>query len=134
MDILDNLKKINGRISHLKERHEAVETRLGPHSPNLTEDKVKTTPSDKATMLLAVLADISVEIDRLEEEKESLASDLMELVKKADLTPDETIVMRLRYIYGAKWYDVADAMYLSPRYVYKLHGEALYKLRKVNNR
>lgn len=131
MELLDNLKQTNARLVHLRERYTALETRLGPHSADLTETKVKTSPTDKASLLLAVLADVSVEIDSIEHDKEGLVTELSDKMRAAELTPDETIVMRLRYIYGAKWYDISDAMYLSPRYVYKIHGEALEKIRAV---
>lgn len=110
------------------ERREFLETKATRLNAPLVQDKVKTSPEDRTTILLAALADLDTVIDAERKRFENLTAWTRDLFEDADLGREELEVMVYRYINCLTWEEIAEIMYWSKRTVQRLHGEALVKL------
>ena len=45
---------------------------------------------------------------------------------------DQRLVIKMRYIYGMQWAEIATGANMSERTVYRVHGQALAKMRRNN--
>lgn len=76
-------------------------------------------------------------IDRLqrraEKEREkvlNMCDQIMDLIDRLD-DPEQKMVIKMHYIYGYSWSEVAISSEMAERKVYYVHGKALAELRKM---
>ena len=113
---------------HDLERREFLETKATRLNAPLVQDKVKTSPEDRTTIMLAALADLDTIIDAERKRFEGLAAWSRNFFEDADLEHEELEVMIRRYIDCLDWEEIAELMFWSKRTVQRLHGKALEKL------
>ena len=98
-------------------------------SPSYTGMPKGTQPKD--------LADTVAQLERLRKRAEKARNKAIRLADEIsdaiDSVPDRQLKMLLwlRYISCRNWYDIADAMNMSVRSIYYLHGKALTSLQSV---
>lgn len=77
------------------------------------------------------LADTVAKIERIKQKAEAARQKALDLAEEIqdviEAVPDmeEQRLLRLRYINGMKWEEVADAMGYSVQHIFRLHGDAL---------
>ena len=125
---LNRNRALHRQLMRDLERREFLETKATRLNAPLVQDKVKTSPEDRTTILLAALADLDTVIDAERKRFENLAAWTRNLFEDADLGREELEVMVYRYINCLTWEEIAEIMYWSKRTVQRLHGEALVKL------
>lgn len=125
---LNRNRALHRQLMRDLERREFLETKATRLNAPLVQDKVKTSPEDRTTILLAALADLDTVIDAERKRFENLAAWTRDLFEDADLGREELEVMVHRYINCLTWEEIAEIMYWSKRTVQRLHGEALVKL------
>lgn len=125
---LNRNRALHRQLMRDLERREFLETKATRLNAPLVQDKVKTSPEDRTTILLAALADLDTVIDAERKRFENLAAWTRDLFEDADLGREELEVMVYRYINCLTWEEIAEIMYWSKRTVQRLHGEALVKL------
>ena len=85
------------------------------------------------------LADVVAQMERLraraEKARERYLIIAEEIETAIDAVPDirESGVLRLRYILGRHWYEIAEAMHVSEATVYRIHGNALKHVQRPKN-
>lgn len=125
---LNKNRALHRQLMRDLERREFLETKATRLNAPLVQDKVKTSPEDRTTILLAALADLDTVIDAERKRFENLTAWTRDLFEDADLGREELEVMVYRYINCLTWEEIAEIMYWSKRTVQRLHGEALVKL------
>lgn len=125
---LNRNRALHRQLMRDLERREFLETKATRLNAPLVQDKVKTSPEDRTTILLAALADLDTVIDAERKRFENLTAWTRDLFEDADLGREELEVMVHRYINCLTWEEIAEIMYWSKRTVQRLHGEALAKL------
>lgn len=125
---LNRNRALHRQLMRDLERREFLETKATRLNAPLVQDKVKTSPEDRTTILLAALADLDTVIDAERKRFENLTAWTRDLFEDADLGREELEVMVYRYINCLTWEEIAEIMYWSKRTVQRLHGEALVKL------
>lgn len=125
---LNRNRALHRQLMRDLERREFLETKATRLNAPLVQDKVKTSPEDRTTILLAALADLDTVIDAERKRFENLTAWTRDLFEDADLGREELEVMVHRYINCLTWEEIAEIMYWSKRTVQRLHGEALVKL------
>lgn len=115
-------KRINDLIEE-KERLKAMLERTTP-TYSLTSGGNN---NDKLSNGVAKLIELENEINA---EIEALYKSRLQIAAAMDKLPDENAkrVLYLRYIQGYRWERVALEMNYDTRWVYRLHGKALYQL------
>lgn len=103
----------------------AIATRITP--PDRHEGG-NTTPSDKVGRAVAKIIDlenrINTEIDILVDMRDDIRAKIS-AVDDARLRQ----ILAMRYINFKRWEDIADAMHTDLRWIYRLHGKALQKIK-----
>ena len=125
---LNKNRALHRQLMRDLERREFLEAKATRLNAPLVQDKVKTSPEDRTTILLAALADLDTVIDAERKRFENLTAWTRDLFEDADLGREELEVMVYRYINCLTWEEIAEIMYWSKRTVQRLHGEALVKL------
>ena len=80
--------------------------------------------ADAVVKLVDIEDEIALQIEALTGERQRAAR-AIETLKN----PNERVVMQLRYLACMKWEDIAGEMGYGVQHIFKLHGEALEKLR-----
>lgn len=126
-ELLTGYERIVARIKQLERQIQDIEETLGvkavsydsqPHNSRISK-----VTEDTATKLLDV-----------KEEKKRLVAELWEkrlrieneIYKMSDAVYAE--ILRRKYIEGEKWIDIANALKMTQRWVFTLHGRALKEL------
>ena len=80
---------------------------------------------DVIAKIVDMKAEVNAEIDRLVDLKRDMTR-LIKLVKN----PQYQLILEMRYLTYKSWREIAEALELDDRYVYKLHGLALREFEK----
>jgi len=101
-------------------------------SAPLGGDRVQTSgATDRVGRIVAEIADAELEMDR---EIQHLAQLRLEAIQLVDGLPDpDQSVMRLRYIVGKHWEDVADEIGYDLRYTYRIGKRAIQRLFPIDH-
>lgn len=96
-------------------------------SAPLGGDRVQTSgTTDRVGRIVAEIADAEIEMDR---EIQHLAQLRLEAIQMVEGLPDpDQSVMRLRYIVGKHWDEVADEIGYDLRYTYRIGRRAISRL------
>lgn len=141
---LERYKAMPRRIDNLIERLEALDASMGaPSTPNLTGlpsgggDGTSKTERDvlRKLELEERIRDMIQAERKIREELEALI-DLME-------NPDEQTIIEMRYLDGARWWTICEALYSTEddyeekadkylKRTFKLHGSALQALTRID--
>lgn len=104
---------------------EIRELRLNKMVPSLIQDGMPhgTVVGD----LSGYMAKLDALLNDLDRQAQSCIDIRREIVEKIECMQNETekLLLRLRYINGKKWEEIAMEMNLDVRWVYRLHGRAL---------
>lgn len=80
------------------------------------------------------LSSYAAELDRLEQalireryKRIQLYTDITERIRALD-SQSEQDVLFYRYLKGMSWWEIAEKMHFSDRWIYKLHGRALFHI------
>lgn len=93
-------------------------------SAPLGGDRVQTSgTTDRVGRIVAEIADAEMEMEREIQHLARLRLDALELIKRLP-EPDQSI-MRLRYISGMKWEDVAETTHYEISWAYRIGKRAL---------
>lgn len=130
-----NYRALSWEIRSLKERLQAMETSIyGPKGQRFTSTPRASTGNGK-TMEDVVCK--HMELEALYRSKLAEGADQLLRIEQAIATltsPAERMVMQRRYVDGHSWQSICAEMAplgYSERSVYRLHGEALLKLKEV---
>lgn len=74
------------------------------------------------------IADMEAEIAEEYNAATILLQDITAAIKAVE-KPDQRTLLELRYLAYRSWPEIADALYLSERQAYRLHGQALLNVR-----
>ena len=74
--------------------------------------------------------DLENEIKQDEEQLRQKKVFLLELIGQIDNTEYQTVLIS-RYFKGASWADIANNLFYTERWIYKLHGRALEELNHI---
>jgi len=96
---------------------------------------LSTTPSGGGNNLVSALENSVIRLstlrDQYKQKVETIATELDEIEKAiAELQPRERQLLRLYYVEGLTWEQVAVVMGYSWRQVHRIHGDALRQLKK----
>lgn len=93
-------------------------------------DRVQCSPENKMERIVAKIADMEAEVDT---EIDRLANKRHEVQDVIDRVPDavQRRVLIRRYMVGQKWEEIAVGLDLDYRWVLRLHGRALEKIREI---
>ena len=140
---LEEYAALPRRIDNLIERLENLNATMGsPSSPNLTG-----LPSgggdgtSKIERQVVKKAELEEKIRGMIQDERRNRKELEELIE-AMKNPDEQTVIEMRYLDGAKWWTICEALYsMEPDYdekadkylkrTFKLHGSALQALARI---
>lgn len=128
------------KLATLRQELEYAEDAYGSiRSPDFSGMPRGSSDPSKSPMVEAVIRKIELE-ERIKRKEAEIAADWAELEPFIEqLQPIETLIMKLRYYYGAEWDDVAFNVFgrrrdyaQKPDYyknrVFKIHGRALMTL------
>lgn len=118
------------RCLDLREEAERYEEMILERQPS-TSAKMDTMP--RGTMIGKPTEDKAVELISLETLMLSLVAERHRLVDEIatacrDLDSDSRQVILLRYVDGLSWSEIADKLFYSIRWIYKLHNKAVDKI------
>ena len=118
------------RCLDLREEAERYEEMILERQPS-TSAKMDTMP--RGTMIGKPTEDKAVELISLETLMLSLVAERRRLVDEIatacrDLDSDSRQVILLRYVDGLSWSEIADKLFYSIRWIYKLHNKAVDKI------
>ncbi len=98
---------------------------------NFTPDKImggKEEVSRMESILVKVIdleREVDADIDRLVDLKKSI----LDTIDKIN-DPDQQLILRMRYVRGERWDDIAQALRVNKRWVFRLHERALKEFEK----
>ena len=78
---------------------------------------------------IAKIVDMEHELDRDIDALVDLKRDMTQLIKAVQ-NPQYQLILEMRYLTYKSWREIAEALELDDRYVYKLHGLALREFEK----
>ena len=78
---------------------------------------------------IAKIIDMEDELNRDIDELVDLKREIAQLIK-AVMNPQYQLILEMRYLSYKNWRDIAEALELEDRYVFKLHGLALKEFEK----
>lgn len=116
-------------INEVKQRREEIEVLEGiaeGGSQASDNDRVQSSARDR-TEILAAIIDLKQELEPLEEYLEQAKAEARDLMHK-NLKGRDLRLMRLRYLTGLKWYQVATALRYSVNYVQEISARCLERL------
>jgi len=116
-------------INEVKQRREEIEVLEGiaeGGSQASDNDRVQSSARDR-TEILAAIIDLKQELEPLEEYLEQAKAEARDLMHK-NLKGRDLRLMRLRYLTGLKWYQVATALRYSVNYVQEISAGCLERL------
>lgn len=116
-------------INEVKQRREEIEVLEGiaeGGSQASDNDRVQSSARDR-TEILAAIIDLKQELEPLEEYLEQAKAEARDLMHK-NLKGRDLRLMRLRYLTGLKWYQVAKALRYSVNYVQEISARCLERL------
>lgn len=116
-------------INEVKQRREEIEVLEGiaeGGSQASDNDRVQSSAKDR-TEILAAIIDLKQELEPLEEYLEQAKAEARGLMHK-NLKGRDLRLMRLRYLTGLKWYQVAKALRYSANYVQEISAKCLERL------
>jgi len=115
------------RIRILKQSIAALRTLATSLSAPLGGDRVQSSgTSDRVGHIVADIADAEADMEKDIQRLARLRLDALELIRTLP-EPDQS-VMRLRYIVGMTWEDIAEGMGYSERNCYLIHRRAMRQL------
>jgi DNA-directed RNA polymerase specialized sigma subunit len=123
---------LDQRINSKLEQLETLRALAMKVSANLTEEKVSGSNNIKSHMENTVVKivdlekEINEDIDRLVDVK----AEIMETISQVD-DPICQLLLEMRYISGKAWEEVARELNYNDRSVFKIHGRALKKIKKI---
>lgn len=123
---LDADREIQAKVDQIARlRDLATHTTSAPDG-----DRVQSSPENKLERLVAKIADMEAEVD---EEIDRLAEKRREVQGVIDQVPSpaQRRVLIRRYMVGQKWEEIAVELDLDYRWVLRLHGRALKKIREI---
>lgn len=117
-----HVRKINRIESELEE------IRIMKQYPSMSNDGMPHASNNSDLSNYAAVIDSKER--ELQEEKKSRIKCYQEIAKRIELLDDdkEKDVMHYRYIKGLDWWEIAEKMKYSERWVHKIHGKALKHL------
>lgn len=104
------------------ERMKAID--VNPRSPRLDGMPKATSSGSDLADTVARIVEIKKTAETAYQKMLILESEISDVIEAVpDL--DEKMLLRLRYIEGLKWNEVAETMHMAERTVFYLHGDAL---------
>lgn len=127
---LNNIRKINSRIASKQQQLQMLETTRGSLPSFNTDDRVSNSDisdrtADTALKIIELQQEIAEEINRFL----MLQNKYRKLFNR--LGGDYATLMELRYLCNVKWEIISATLHISMQHTYRLHGEALQKLREI---
>ena len=93
----------------------------------MVPDKIQTAGGNRVADITARIIDLEREVDREIDQLQEIKGKVEAAIERVpDVRARE--ILRLRYINGKKWEEIAVELNYNYRWVTKLHGEALKKL------
>ena len=120
-NILDQPRRLAIRIKRLTEEREALIGVLMPGGMDMN-DRIQKSPEDVMAKVMAEVADIDEEIERLTEKR---ADEIISLRKLLDGDDVRLLVLSMSYLNGKPMKVIAEELHYVFRYVYQLRGEGL---------
>lgn len=108
-------------------RLEVLRTRAEGDGALQLRERVQTSPSNAASAIADVMADLSIEVDGLREELHRLRAKAAKLFDE-HLDGEELEVMRLHYIRDLTWLEIAELLHYEKRTVYRRQESAIEKM------
>lgn len=109
-------------IAEVKRRREEIEIlqSIAEGASFATEnERVQSTAKDR-TELLAVIIDLKAELEPIEGYLEQARNQVKKIIEK-NLRGRDSRLMRMRYLSGLKWHQIAGAMHYNVNYVQELN-------------
>jgi DNA-directed RNA polymerase specialized sigma subunit len=122
--ILDKL--IETDINEIQ-RLRTLSTSLG--TMDYASDRVQSSTSgDKLCEIVAKIVDLSAKINREIDRYVELKSELREVIDEVQ-PKNLSVILKMRYLCGESWNEIAEHMGCSYRWVVSLHGQALAQVK-----
>jgi DNA-directed RNA polymerase specialized sigma subunit len=118
-------REINAKLDQIRRLRELATKTTSVFNP----DKVQTSSENKIEGIVQKIVDmereIDADIDQLNEVKKQVQGTIQDL-------PDhrQRDILYMRYLNGKRWEEIAVILNYDFRYVLKLHGQALYEIKK----
>lgn len=128
-EYLNRYREVNAEIDSLCEElahWRNIAMRVTP--PDKFEGSKSTTPSDKVGHAVAMIIDLESKINAKIDELINIREAVKEKISFVDNAQLRQI-LTLRYINLKQWEDIAEYLHKDLRWVYRLHGRALEKIR-----
>ena len=122
------------RLAEQIESHKRELAELREMMPVISSSSFSDTPNSGSRILEPSFAKMTVRIVDLErkvaQEIDTLCDVKLKIHYAIEAVPDvsQRLLLRLKYIEGLSWQDVADRLHYSVKHAFKIHQEALQKV------
>lgn len=134
--------KSTGRIEKLRQELEVLYTQAqGLKAITYDKDRVQVSPGNTLEELVVLINEASAEYSKaITTERLAAERKISRLQNKIDAAAEQidsmddihhSTILRLRYINGKRWEEIACDMHYSFRHVIRIHGDALQAFQKI---
>lgn len=121
-----NLPELIREAKRRREEIETLEAMAQGGSQQTDSERVQSTAKDR-TELLAVIIDLKTELEPIEGYLEQARNQVKEIIEQ-NLRGRDSRIMRMRYLSGLKWHQIAGAMHYNVNYVQELNTRIVDRL------
>lgn len=125
---LNNIIRLNDRIeSKIRQKEEIRATMSGVGGIDYSKEKVQTSLSNSVEDLIIKLVDFEIEITKDIDRLVDLKRKACQAINKIDGVYGT--ILEMRYLECMRWEEIAYRLKYSIQHVYRLHGQALIKIK-----
>ena len=125
---LNNILKLNDRIqSKIRQKEELRATMTGVSGIDYSKDRVQTSPTNSIEELVIKIVDFEEEITRDIDKLVDMKREACNSINRVDGIYGT--ILEMRYLECMRWEEIAYRLGYSIQHVYRLHGQALIKIK-----
>ena len=129
-EYLKQYRKLKFIINTRKQQLEELHGLLDLKSTDYSTERVQTSPSDIMSAIIAKAVDLERQLEDDLQRAIDCQNEITGLINSFEDSRYQFILTE-KYINDATWEYIADEMYMTSRWVQKLHGYALLEVNKI---
>lgn len=126
---LEDARKIYDKLKIMRERVERIESVVHGGAIEYDKEKVQTSVKNQYETLLAILADLTNEMEAKEAELLRLKDEIREWA--GTLPKFEKAIIILRYCHFLSWDEISEQLGYSSRQLRRIHEEILWQIERI---
>lgn len=126
---LEDARKIYYQLKIMRERVERIESVVHGGAIQYDKEKVQTSVKNQYETLLAILADLTNEMEAKEAELLKLKDEIREWA--GTLPKFEKAIIILRHCQFQSWNEISEQLGYSSRQIRRIHEEILWQLERI---